>query len=182
MKRVVVGLILLALMSVTAPTASAEADVLANGELEVTHSPDSLWLRPRETDTFEMTIKNAGDRQLNVSLGYIQIECPGGTTGKLSRSFLTLAPGADETITVDVKSYASMVRGWCLDETKIRVRWGPNLTLDKDGRVDRDSVEDSERVAFELHYDPTYEVMWVVMIVVLLALVVYHRRQSSRGG
>ncbi len=180
MKRVWAILFLLFLMSATALLASAEADILANGELEVTHSPASLWLRPGETDEFEMTVKNAGDRYLNVSLEYLEIECPGGTDGTFSRSFLSLEPGAKGTVTVEVTSYANLVLGWCLDETNIMIRWGPNLTVDEDGHVERSSTEDSDTVTFELHYEISLEVMAVVMVIVVIVYVIILKRRSKR--
>jgi len=179
MRRVWAILFLLFLMIATAPPASAEADILANGELEVTHTPASLWLRPRETDEFEMTVKNVGDRYLNVSLEYLVIECPGGSDGAFSKSFFTLAPGAKETVTVEVTSYANMMLGRCLDNTNIRVRWGPNLTVDQDGHVERSSVEDSGTVTFDLHYEISLEVMIMVMIIVVIVLVIILRRRSK---
>ena len=179
MRRVWAILFLLFLMSATAPPASAEADILANGELEVTHSPTSLWLRPGETDEFEMTVKNAGDRYLNVSLEYLEIECPGGTDGTFSRSLLSLEPGAKGTVTVEVTSYANLLLGWCLDETNIRLRWGPNLTVDQSGHVERSSVEVSDLVTFELHYEISLEVMAVVILIVVIVLVIILKRRSK---
>ena len=179
MKWVWAILFLLFLLSATAPPASAEADILANGELEVTHSPASLWLRPGETDEFEMTVKNLGDRNLNVSLEYMVIECPGGTRGEFSKSFFTLAPGSKETVTVDVTSHAFMLLQRCLDNTNIRLRWGPNLTVDQDGHVERSSEEDSGKVTFDLHYEISLEVMIMVMITVVIVLVMILRRRPK---
>ncbi|NOQ54526.1 MAG: hypothetical protein GQ558_07980 [Thermoplasmata archaeon] len=164
-------------MSVTALPASAEADILANGELEVTHSPDSLWLRPWETDEFEMTVKNLGDRNLNVSLEYMIIECPGGTRGEFSKSFFTLAPGAKETVTVDVTSHAFVLLQRCLDETTIKISYGENLT--KETASDWDAAEDHEYVTFELTYDPTYGILAVAVIVSVIAFLVIRKRRSK---
>ncbi len=170
MRRVWAIVVLLALMSTTAPPASAEADILAGGELEVTHSPDSLWMRPGETDTFEMTVKNLGDRNLNVSLEYMIIECPGGTRGEFSKSFFTLAPGAKETVTVDVTSHASMLLQHPLDETTIKLSYGENLT--KETASDWGAAEGHEYVTFDLAYDPTYEVMAIAVIILAIVFVV----------
>ena len=177
MKRVWAILFLLSLMSVTALPASAEADILANGELEVTHSPDSLWLRPWETDEFEMTVKNLGDRNLNVSLEYMIIECPGGTRGEFSKSFLTLAPGEKETLTVDVTSHAFVLLQRCLDETTIKISYGENLT--KETASDWEAAEDHEYVTFDLAYDPTYEILAVAAIVSVIAFVVIQKRRAK---
>lgn len=170
MRRVWAIVVLLALMSVTAPPASAEADILANGELEVTHGPASLWLRPGETDTFEMTVKNLGDRNLNVSLEYMVIECLGGTRGVFSRSFLTLAPGAKETVTVDVTSNANMLLQRPLDETTIKISYGQNLT--EETALDWGAAEDHEYVTFDLVYDPTYEIIAIAVIILAIVFVV----------
>ncbi len=180
MRRVWAILLLLFLMSATAPPASAEADILANGELEVTHTPASLWLRPRETDNFEMTVKNVGERSLNVSLNYLKIECPGGTDGTFSRSFLSLGPGAKETVTVEVTSYANMLMGSCLDNTNIMLSWGPNLTVDQEGHVERSSVEGSDTVTFDLHYEISLEVMAVVMLIVVVLVIILKRRSKGQ--
>ncbi len=180
MKRVWAILFLLFFLSATAPPASAEADILANGELEVTHSPDSLWLRPWETDEFEMTVKNLGDRNLNISLEYMIIECPGGTRGEFSKSFFTLAPGAKETVTVDVTSHAFMLLQRCLDETTIKISYGQNLT--EETASDWEAAEGHEYVTFDLAYDPTYGIMAVAVIVSVIAFLVIRKRRSKGQG
>jgi uncharacterized membrane protein len=182
MKRVWAILFLLFLMSATAPPASVETDILANGELEVTHSPNSLWLRPRETDEFEMRVKNVGDRHLNVSLEYLQIECPGGTGGTFSRSFLSLEPGAKETVTVEVTSYANILLGSCRDDTRIMFWWGPNLTVDQEGHVEHSSAEDSEIVTFDIHSQLSIGMMIIIIIIIVIVLVIFMRWRSKDQG
>lgn len=178
MKKVWAILVLLALMSVTAPQASAKGTPLEGGEVAVDHGIQPMWLRPGETESLELTFKNLGSRTLNVSLEYRAIECPGGTRGEFSDSFFTLAPGEQERITVEVTSYSFKLFGWCLDETTIAVDYGQNLTPET--ASDYEAADYHDVVTHELSYDPTYEVLAIVVIVLLVIFVVIPKWKARR--
>lgn len=157
----------LLLMAVT-PAEGGVADI--DGVLMVDWRPDPVRLEPGEQDTVHMTIENVASEPLIVALVFLQARSAGACSGNVSPELFDLGPGARQVARVEIRSWASLQDHGM--DCIIEVVWGPNLTRDAQGYIDRDTAEGQQRITLPIDDDFSSVIITIVEVVAVLVVLV----------
>jgi hypothetical protein len=186
MGRLLVLLTAVTLVLLALPAFPARAGVTDLGTtLHVEWSPDTLTLRPKETGTVYFTIKNTANVSLYVTLFYLTVKSPGGSSGNITPDFFEIGPGRYQEVQVRIMSWASFGQEQGLSDAHMMILWGRNFTKDA-GFVNYSSTADGEtRILIPVVDDlsRTYflfeTAIAIIMVCALLVLVMTLRKRWS---
>lgn len=177
---IVVCLLLLILPAMAAQAESTDV----TDEIKVEGWPEPLVLGFGDTTEFTITVRNTGDRTLNVFLSWLSCKCPYGHSGSVSDSFFTLGPGDAKNVEVSVTS-GSRFMGDNDGEGMLRFEWGPEMTM-VDDRPDDMTVEGAASLEIDVQTDPTTTHQGLLAVILVIAIgimggVLIFRKVSGRN-
>ena len=170
MRRLWTVLILLSLMVSQADQGMASL-VELDDELAVEYLPDSIELRPEETGNVELEFVNHGDEPLPVGLEFMVSKSPGGSRGRFSSSYFTLAPGGSKVVTCEITSHAEYGQDADISDARIMVMWGKGLVPIDGGAFDYSNAS-HDTITIDVVDDFSTQNMMIGLALVVLASVI----------